>query len=106
MSPTNALIVIIRGAAIKETDEIDELLVFSQPLGYATKLLCLIADNHDIGSTQNTIDRVSHQFRNMRYLAFDVFLVGAHEPRERNVAVVNRQLESFANQSFDERHHG
>src|SRR5215208_8356365 len=41
----------------------------------------------------------------MRYLALDVLFVSADESRKRNVAVINRKLESFANQSFNERHH-
>src|SRR5215211_5411261 len=41
----------------------------------------------------------------MRYLTLDVLLVGAHEPSERNVAIVNREFESLADQGFNQRHH-
>src|SRR5689334_5746860 len=86
-------------------DEIDELLILSQSLDDAAKLFSLVADDDHVRIAQHAVDSGAHQLRNVRYLALDVFLVRADESRERNVAVVQRELESFADQRFDQRHH-
>ena len=68
----------------------------------AAKLFSAVADDDYVGIGQHAIDAGAHQLRDVRYLALDVLLVCADESRQRNIAIVNREFESFSDQGFDQ----
>ena len=70
------------------------------------ELISFVSNDNHIAVVNYLIDTAAHQLRNVGYLAFDILLIRAKQLSQRNVTVVDRQLESFADQRFDQRHHG
>ena len=64
-----------------------------------------VSDDDDIAACDDVIDRVAQMAREMRDLLLDVLLVGADQPRQRHVAVVDAQLVPLAEQRLREDHH-
>src|SRR5262249_50285681 len=89
-SPAEAALVGLEQQSVdRQSHEINHDLIFAAARQRLGELGRPVADNDDVGSVDDVVDRRAQQRREVRNLLLDVLLVGADEPRQRHVPIVD-----------------
>src|ERR1700752_494425 len=102
--PANTLIGLIR-LVVEYSHQINNQLTIAALALELLEFFRPVANNQYIRKLNDLIDAGAHQLRDMWYLFFDVIFVRTHETSKRNIAIVDVELNSLANESLDQYHH-
>src|SRR5215831_5430264 len=87
-------------------NEIDDDLILSRPLQRVDELRGLVADDDDLGSVDQLIERRTQKRREMRDLLADVGSVCADQSCECDVPVIDLERQALAEELLCEDHDG
>src|SRR4029077_13830959 len=92
--------------AIRNSDEIHQMLTFVQTLEDATKLRILIADHDCLGVIQHGIDPAHDQSGNVRNMVENEVPIGTNQASQTHVLVINPEVIALADEVFNNFDHG
>src|SRR6516162_438107 len=105
-SPRDAVIVAIHAPSFDDPDKIYELLAGLQALRNFLELRVLVTDDDGLSVSEDRVDVMHHQFRNVRDTVEDEIAVGTNQAGDVHILVVDAQIVALAQKALDDLDHG
>src|ERR1700722_1740052 len=104
-SPADAVVPSITALPVNDSYEIDKKLPLPQALGNSFEIRIFITDHDSLCMNQHFVHVIDHELRYVWNVVQDKVSVRAHQTGDIHVPVIDAQIVTFSQQSFDDLNH-